>query len=1070
MKTSILQLTALACLLAALPAFAASKAEPAHGWHQQLEAEWLLEAQLRTEAQQAANPTTRDDAAGGCDGVTNGKWGFHTAEDNNPWWQVDLGKVFPISQVRLWNRADSEDIAARAANFQVMLSNDGTEWREAYRHNGKVFYGYRMPDRSPLIVRLTDAEARFVRIQLPGRTFLHLDEVEVIGKSGGNLALHKPADQSSLSPWSAVHGRNERPVDWAAETRRTLANCERMLNERASSLSPREERAGREQERGAIQQTQDLLSPTLSSLQSREERENRSQRFGEPEPSRGSQDLIAKKEQSVENANGTRSTAARPTALPLLGGEGRGEGEPKSLLKNSRSWSREIAKLKQELASAASGESPQPLYLEARALQRQLALATPLLDFDALLFTKRVPGSYSHMSDQNYGWWSRPGGGIYILRGLKSSAPTTECLTDVAFKEPGSFMRPSLAFDGQKILFAWCKHYPELAKEKDKLNKANVPEDAFYHVYEMNLDGPPRGGEAALRGSHVRQITHGKYDNFDARYLPDGRIVFLSTRRGQAIQVGKASAAATLAKNDLPDCYVRCGGDASRPVAVYTLHTMNADGGDLTPISPFEMFEWEPSVARDGTIMYSRWDYIDRDNMPYMSLWSINPDGVNARLIYGNYTKAPHCTFEPRAIPGSDKIIFTASGHHSQTMGSLVLLDPTVGTEGEAPITRLTPETAFPEIEGWPRAFYANPWPLSERTHLVAWGVEEKMREGTQRPVNGMGIYLFNADSGRELLYRDPEISSMAPIPLKVQPRPPVLASRVKWDGPQEGRFLVADVTRGLKTVKPGDVKALRIIAVPAKTQPWMNKPAMGLTRDDPGKAVLGTVPVEADGSAYFRAPSGVAFFFQALDARGMAVQTMRSATHVQPGQTLSCTGCHDPRKDTPPPSASLLASLREPSKITVGPEGSWTMRFDRLVQPLLDAQCVSCHNPDSKDLAAAKLNLTPDEAYKSLTMTGRPSLSDLVVTAYRDGVSTEGHAPATQSTVLRLLTDPAGHYGVKLDRADLDRLITWMDTYAQRTGTFSPEQEEDMERLRRAWAGLLIETTPRQTAARSAK
>jgi len=179
--------------------------------------------------------------------------------------------------------------------------------------------------------------------------------------------------------------------------------------------------------------------------------------------------------------------------------------------------------------------------------------------------------------------------------------------------------------------------------------------------------------------------------------------------------------------------------DASRPVAVYTLHTMNAAGGDLTPISPFEMFEWEPSVAHDGTIMYSRWDYVDRDNMPYMSLWSISPDGINARLIYGNYTKAPHCTFEPRAIPGSDKIIFTASGHHSQTMGSLVLLNPAVGTEGEAPVTRLTPETPFPEIEGWPRAYYANPWPLSERTHLVAWGVEDDIREGRQRPKNGSG-------------------------------------------------------------------------------------------------------------------------------------------------------------------------------------------------------------------------------------------------------------------------------------------------------------------------------------------
>ena len=954
----------LTCLLAGASAWAAATSEATRAWQEQLEKDWLLEAQMHVETQTTTHLTTRDDAAGGCDGVTNGKWGFHTGQEANPWWQVDLGQSQPLARVQVWNRADSEDQAARAARFILLLSDDGKEWRQVYQHNGKIFYGYRMPDRSPLVVRLTNAVARYVRIQLPGTTFLHLDEVEVIGVKGGNLALHKPADQSSISQWSAF--KFGRPGNADAEL--PLA----WIMERGVKL--------------------------LANLQHA-----------------GVNTAGFERELASDAASAKAFTKATPT------------GERNTL------------------------------YFKLRTTLRAMALANPLLDFDAVLFTKRVPGSYSHMSDQNYGWWSRPGGGIYILRGIKGDAPTTECLTDSTFKEPGSFLRPALSFDGTKLLFAWCKHYPQLAAEKDKLNKANVPEDAFYHVFEMNIDG-----------SGVRQLTHGKYDDFDGRYLPDGRLVFLSTRRGQAIQVDKASAAATLARNDLPDSYVRCGGDASRPVAVYTLHTMNAGGGDLTPISPFEMFEWEPSIAHDGTILYSRWDYIDRDNMPYMSLWSINPDGINARLIYKNYSRAPHCTFEPRAIPGSDKIIFTASGHHSQTMGSLVLLDPKLGSEGADPITRLTPEVPFPEIEGWPRAYYANPWPLSERTHLVAWGVEDNISEGRQRPRNGMGLYLFDADSGRELLYRDADISAMFPIPLKAQPRPPVLASQVNWEGPQEGRFLLADVTRGLKTVHQGDVKALRIVAVPAKTQPWMNQPVLGLTHDDPGKAVLGTVPVEADGSAYFRVPSGVTMFFQALDARGMVVQTMRSATHVQPGQTLSCTGCHDPRKDTPPTLTPPLASLREPSKITVGPEGSWTMRFDQLVQPLLNAQCVSCHNPKSEDVQGAKFDLTPEHAYKSLTFSGRPSLNDLVLSAYRDGVSTEGHNPALQSPMLRLLTDPAGHHGVQLDGPSVERLVTWMDTYAQRVGTFSREQEEDLQRLRRVWANLLIERVPQPAAART--
>ncbi|MDA1275645.1 MAG: discoidin domain-containing protein [Verrucomicrobia bacterium] len=960
MKSSRRESLVLALALAGFGAHPSAGTEAASAWTRLLETEWLLEAQLRAESQEPAMLLTRDDAAGGCDGVMNGQWGFHTAEEENPWWQVDLGEVFPLAQVRIWNRSDSEEAAKRARHFRILISNDGENWRQVHQHDGILFYGYHMPDRSALVVKLANSEARFVRVQLPGKSILHLDEVEVI-RSGQseNVALRKPADQSSLSPWSRAHPRSDRPVDWIAEARRVTASLERMM----------------------------------------------------------------------KPADGT------PAALSV---------------------SKDFSRIQTKLLTIGDAASAQALYLEARALQRRLALASPLLDFDAILFTKRVPGSFNHMSDQYYGWWSRPGGGIYLLRGFASGDPATECLTDASFKEPGSFLRPALSFDARKILFAWCKHYPELAKEKDKLNKANVPEDAFYHIFEMNLDG-----------SGVRRLTRGKYDNFDARYLPDGRIVFLSTRRGQALQVGKSSAAATLVTNDLPDCYVRCGGDASRPVAVYTLHTMNADGGDLTPISPFEMFEWEPSVAPDGTILYSRWDYVDRDNMPYMSVWSINPDGTNARLVYGNYTQAPHCAFEPRGIPGSRKFVFTASGHHSQTMGSLVLLDPAAGTEGKEPVTRLTPATPFPEIEGWPRAFYANPWPLSERSHLVSWGVEETVREGRTRPKNGMGLYLFNAGAGLELLYRDPEISSMYPIPVKAQPKPPVLASSVQWDGPQEGRFLVADVTRGLTTLRPGEVKALRIVAIPAKTQPWMNQPGLGLTRDDPGKAVLGTVPVEADGSAYFRAPSGVALFFQALDGRGLAVQTMRSATHVQPGQTLSCTGCHDSRKESPPPSKPLLASLREPSRITVGPEGSWTMRFDRLIQPVLDAECVRCHNPDSDDVEAGQFDLTPARSYHSLTHSGHPSLNDLVLSAYRAGVSAEGQNPAMQSSVLRLLADPAGHFGVHLNRASLDRFSTWMDTYAQRAGVFSSVQERELERLRLAWADLLIEPAAPHAAAR---
>jgi len=930
-------------------------------WQQRIEADWVLAEELALASETSGPVTTTNDAAGGCDGIKNGEWGFHTDNSQNPWWQVDLGATHELERVVIWNRTAA---AERAARLEVLLSEDGRQFRQVYQHNGTVFFGFN--DHKPLEVPLHRERARIVRLALPGRTCFHLDEVEVFGSADPqkNLALHQPADQISVSQWSVAHDAQSREVDWAASASRALTVCEQLC---ASLPSP-----------------------------------------------------------------------ALPTA--------------------------EIRRLKQRLANLAPGQPAKALFLEARQLQRRLALQNPLLrDFDTLLFVKRVPGSFNHMSDQYYGWWSKPGGGIFLLRGFTGQTPVETCLTP-AFREPGSFLRPTLSYDGAKVLFAWCRHYPRLAAEPNKLDKANVPEDAFYHLFEMNLDG-----------SGLRQLTRGKYDDFDGRYLPDGRIVFLSTRRGQAVQVGRESAARTVARPDLPDCYVRCGGGPERPVAVYTLHTLNADGSDLAAISPFEMFEWTPEIGRDGAILYSRWDYIDRDNMPYMGLWAINPDGTGARKVFKNYTKAPHCVFEAKPVPESHKIVFTASAHHAQTMDSLVLLDPAAGMEGDGPMTRLTPEVPFPEIESWPRTSYANPWPLSERFHLVAWGAEGARVPGpagwarwhaVQRPADGMAIYFYDAlTRTRELLWADERIACGDPIPVRPRERPPVLASQLDNAAPNEGRFLLADVYQGLTGVPRGEIKSLRVVAVPAKTHPTMNFPNLGITRDDPGKCVLGTVPVEPDGSAHFRVPAGVIVFFQALDARGVAVQTMRSVSHVQPGQTLGCIGCHEPRQ-LAPPTRPALAGFREPSRLTPGPEGSWPLRFDRLVQPVLDRHCVGCHHPQATNAVAAKLDLTPARAYDTLVAHGKPSLQDQVWAAYHQGFSVPGQGIAQRSALLALLDTPPGHYEVRLKAEDRERLLTWLDTYAQRLGHFSDEQERELLQLRRASAPLLLERPPHQTAA----
>ena len=232
-----------------------------------------------------------------------------------------------------------------------------------------------------------------------------------------------------------------------------------------------------------------------------------------------------------------------------------------------------------------------------------------------------------------------------------------------------------------------------------------------------------------------------------------------------------------------------------------------------------------------------------------------------------------------------------------------------------------------------------------------------------------------------------------------------------------------------------------------------MNQPCIGVSAEDPGKYVLGTAPVASDGSVYVRIPSGLPIFFQALDEKGMALQTMRSLTYALPGQTLSCVGCHESRDQAPPPSGMPLAVARVPSKLSPGPEGSWPLRFDRLVQPVLNGQCIQCHSPGSADVQAARFDLTERHAYQNLIAFADKDLEKL---AFEKDRSEVGHGVARQSRLFALLSEDPVHEEIPLDEDSLERLITWMDTYAHRQGHFSPEQEEHLIAMKDRYRRLL--------------
>ena len=672
-----------------------------------------------------------------------------------------------------------------------------------------------------------------------------------------------------------------------------------------------------------------------------------------------------------------------------------------------------------ELADAAAkgGQDPSQLYLAVRRLKRRIALANPLMDFGKLLFCKRVPGRYSHLVAQYYGFYARPGGGLFVLEEPGRSLKARDILDGKL--AGGSVMEPRLSYDGKRVVFAYVQCSGKRCERQviNELDNESVDED-FHHIYEVNVDG-----------TALRQITSGPYEDLMPAYLPRGDIVFCSSRR-----------------KGHGRCFHPYFGTRWQ---VYTLYRVDPNGDDLRPLSRHDTNEWHPAVGNDGMILYARWDYIDRDAVTHQNLWATRPDGTNPFALWGNAVPKPHCAFQPQAIPGSDRIVFTASAHHAHTGGSLVVLDPSVSNNDHAAIRRITPEVPFPEAEGRPKEYYASPWPLT-------------FERGPERP-NGLGIYLLDVFGNRELLYRDPDIGCETPIPLRARPCPPVLpdvggagipardrSGRIASVLPV-GNMLLLDVYRGLEPVVPrGSVKRLRIVQILPKTTPYANAPRIGAAGEENARAILGTVPVEPDGSAYFTLPASKPVLFQALDANGFAVQTMRSLTYVQAGERISCIGCHEDRR-TAPPQGLVAAARRPPSAIDPGELGGRPWSYVRVVQPVLDKRCVRCHGggqappPKKIDLRGSPGGFPP--SYRSLTA------GDLVprfrarnriqVTPPGGGMGSPG------SKLMRMLlaghpgqADPAGlGRKVKLSRDDLARLAAWIDMNATFYGAYSRDE-----------------------------
>ena len=573
---------------------------------------------------------------------------------------------------------------------------------------------------------------------------------------------------------------------------------------------------------------------------------------------------------------------------------------------------------------------------------------------------------------------------------LKAWNPATGKVRVVVPEKPGRTVRdPEVDWDGKRIVFSM---------------RDGCEDD--YHIYIVNADG-----------TDLKQLTRAKgVSDIDPAFLPDGGIVFSSTRDPKYCMCNR---------------HIMCN-----------LYRMEADGANIHQIGVSTLFEGHSAILPDGRVLYDRWEYVDRDFGDAQGLWTCNADGTRHAIWWGNNTTSPGAVLNARPVGGdSSKAIAILASCHDLPRGALGLIDRTLGVDGKEPVLRTWPASYRERIHaGGYEDFdsakslvckYADPFPIDDR-HFLA------VRQNGGANGEMSLVYLDLDGNETELLADAPGIWS--PVVLRPSKKPLVQSRQRSFDAPDApGRFYLQNVYVGthMKGVKPGSIKALRVVESPRKlnwTGPsgWQGHgeeaPAMNWHSFE-NKRILGTVPVEEDGSAYFEVPGNTFVYFQALDGDGKMVQSMRSGVNVQPGEKYGCVGCHENRVgEAAPASGRLLALRRAPSKMDGWYGPARLFSFQKEVQPVFTKSCLACHDYGGK--AAGKLNLSGDRgaffstSYVDLWATG-------AIKCIGGGPAETQPAYSWGSHASKLTGKLYGHGGVKLTDEERDRVITWMDINA---------------------------------------
>ncbi len=721
-------------------------------------------------------------------------------------------------------------------------------------------------------------------------------------------------------------------------------------------------------------------------------------------------------------------------------------------------WRRRFRELRSRQESLSpSPEFPSPdaaalreLYVDAHAAVRELVFANPLLRFGKLVFYKRYAPRTMNIHRHQFpsarymDWPAQPGGDLYVLPELRPDAKPMPLLRGRLGK--GIIRGYDLSYDAGRIVFGFWNADVKRPAPKIRFEYDCYVTEGHANLYELDVEQ-----------EQVRQLTNEPWHDIDPCYLPNGRIAFASERCGHNAQCD-------------PNPW-------SEPMV--NLYTIAGDGGDVRRLTSHKDSDNFARVLEDGRVSYTRWEYHERGGLlRTQSLWVSRPDGTQEDTLFKTHLDLPFALEEARAVPGSNSIAAVATGHHTNPAGAIVRINLKRGVSSAEAMQIVTPGVS--EFEGGlggvavPQGgvggygYYSTPWPLSEKYFLVAynpgrypladvdpgkaipWGHYLSGVPGVDMTrAEGFGLYVIDVYGNRELIYRDPDISCLSPIPMVPRPTPPILPSDVdpeSDDNPESNNatLLVTDVHQGLD-VPRGTVKYIRI----SEAMPWPYT-KQGASRyprefDYTMKRTIGIVPVAADGSAHFTVPANVGLYFQALDAEFIEVRRMRSLLSFQPGERRSCTGCHETQTGAPR-SAVVLAAGRAASAPEPPPWGSHRpISFLRDVQPVLDKHCVSCHSGVNP---AADVDLFPGltgPAHDRAHCTSFDALTKYVPRSHVPFVERAGTVKfditqpyqfgSGKSKLVTLLKQ--GHEKVELSRDEWLILLTWIDNNGLYFGSF---------------------------------